>query len=87
MTVILTGARADKVTGAEIIAADLPGCWQSRTMGRLSALGLGGFAFGSGISWWPLDEAGKRCAGPFHSPDEFDAWLAEQEGEDNGPSA
>lgn len=63
-----------------------PGGWQERMMARLSNLGLGGFSFGPGVNWWPLDDTGKKCAGPFQSPDEFDRWLTEQESRD-GASA
>jgi hypothetical protein len=53
--------------------------WQTRMMARITSLGLGGFAFGPGVNWWPLDEHGRKSAGPFKSTDEFDAWLTEQE--------
>lgn len=62
-----------------------PGGWQERMMGRIESLGLGGFAFGPWTNWWPLGEDGKRCAGPFHTPAEFDVWLSEQES--HAPSA
>lgn len=55
-----------------------PGEWQARTMRRLAALGYG-FRFGPGVRWWPTNDRNRKIAGPFHSSEQFDAWIAEQE--------
>ena len=56
-----------------------PGVWQAETLRRLEALGYAGFRFGRGVNWWPVDDNNEPVAGPFHSTDEFDAWLTERE--------
>lgn len=57
---------------------DGPGEWQARMIDQLDKIGCGGFEFGPGINWWPLDKDGNRCGGPFHSTAEFDLWLTER---------
>jgi hypothetical protein len=57
-----------------------PGGWQARTSHRLMKLGYAGFTFdGASTSWWPVGTPAVPTAGPFHSPEEFDAWLDGQE--------
>ena len=51
---------------------DDAGRWQAQTIDRLISLGYGGFTFGPGTKWWPIDKTGKRLPGPFISTDE---WL------------
>lgn len=58
---------------------DAPGQWQANMVRRVTALGYEGFIFGPGVNWWVIDANRHKVAGPFHSTDEFDAWLDSQE--------
>lgn len=46
---------------------------------RVEMLGFAGFRFGPGINWWPVDSDRQPVAGPFITPEAFDAWLTAQE--------